>query len=260
MSVKRVPSLLAALLASMTLAGCGGGGGEPATTDTTGEKPDTVDLSVYFLLEGKVWPVRRTVERTPAMAATSLEELLEGPTDEERDELSLATAIPEDAELVSVAVQDGVAQVAFSAPLPNAALAQVVYTLTQFPTVDSVELVEGGVAIPGFDRSDYEDVTPAILVESPRFFEEVGNPVRVTGTANTFEATFQYELADTDGRIVDEGFVTATSGSGTRGTFEFTTKRYEIPFDGVGALFVFELSAEDGSRINLREIPIRMRR
>jgi hypothetical protein len=157
-------------------------------------------------------------------------------------------------------VQDGVAQVAFSTPLPNAALAQVIYTLTQFPSVDSVELLEGGVAIPGFDRSDYEDVTPAILVESPRFFEEVGNPVRVQGTANTFEATFQYELTDTDGRIVDEGFVTATSGSGTRGTFDFTTKRYEVPFDGVGALTVFELSAKDGSRTNLREIPIRMSR
>jgi len=101
-------------------------------------------------------------------------------------------------------------------------------------------------------------LTPAILVESPRYFEAVGNPVRATGTANTFEATFQYELADTDGRIVDQGFVTATSGSGTRGTFDFTTSEYEIPFDGIGALFVFELSAEDGSQTNLREIPVRM--
>jgi germination protein M len=260
-SVQRLLILLAALLAGIALAGCGSDG-EPATTGTTpDEEPAaTIDLSVYFLLEGKVWPVRRTIDRTPAVAAASLEELLEGPTDQERDELSLETAIPDDVEVVSVAVQDGVAQVAFSAPLSNEALAQVVYTLTQFPTVDSVALLEGGVAIPGFERSDYEDVTPAILVESPLAFDEVGNPVRVTGTANTFEATFQYELADTDGRIVDEGFVTATSGSGTRGTFDFTTKRYEIPFDGVGALIVFELSAEDGSRTNLREIPVRMSR
>ncbi|GIU94063.1 MAG: hypothetical protein KatS3mg012_0520 [Gaiellaceae bacterium] len=258
--MKRLPTLLAALVTLVALAGCGGD--EPGTSGRTtdGAPAETLDLSVYFLLEGKVWPVRRTVERTPAVATASLEELLAGPTDEERDELSLSTAIPEDAEVVSLAVQDGVAQVAFSTPLPNAALAQVIYTLTQFPSVDSVELLEGGVAIPGFDRSDYEDVTPAILVESPRFFEEVGNPVRVQGTANTFEATFQYELTDTDGRIVDEGFVTATSGSGTRGTFDFTTKRYEVPFDGVGALTVFELSAKDGSRTNLREIPIRMSR
>ena len=42
-----------------------------------------------------------------------------------------------------------------------------------------------------------------------------------------------------DGRIVDEGFVTATSGSGERGTYDFTTAEVEIPFDGVGALIVF---------------------
>lgn len=97
-----------------------------------------------------------------------------------------------------------------------------------------------------------------MLVESPLPFEEVTGPVTATGTANTFEATFQYELTDTDGRIVDEDFVTATSGSGTRGTFEFTTSDYEIPFDGVGALIVFEISADDGSRRNLVEIPLRM--
>ncbi len=81
-----------------------------------------------------------------------------------------------------------------------------------------------------------------------------------SGTANTFEATFHYELTDTDGRIVDENFVTATSGTGTRGTFEFTTADYDIPFDGVGALIVFERSADDGSRIHIVEIPLRMSR
>jgi hypothetical protein len=88
----------------------------------------------------------------------------------------------------------------------------------------------------------------------------VSSPLRVTGTANTFEATFNYELTDTDGRIVDENFVTATSGSGERGTFDFTTDPFTVPFDGVGSLIVFELSAEDGSRIHLVEIPVRMTR
>ena len=84
------------------------------------------------------------------------------------------------------------------------------------------------------------------------------SPLRVTGTANTFEATFNYELTDTDGLIVDENFVTATSGTGTRGTFDFTTGPFTVPFNGVGALIVFELSAKDGSRINLVEIPLHM--
>ena len=51
--------------------------------------------------------------------------------------------------------------------------------------------------------------------------------------------------------------MTATSGTGTRGTFEFTVP---FEFDGVGELIVFESSAKDGSRINLVEIPLRMTR
>jgi germination protein M len=91
-------------------------------------------------------------------------------------------------------------------------------------------------------------------------FEEVSSPITATGTANTFEATFHYELTDTDGLIVDENFVTATSGSGTRGTFEFTTDEFTVPFDGIGSLIVFERSAEDGSKVNIVEIPLRMSR
>ncbi|MDW8339459.1 MAG: GerMN domain-containing protein, partial [Thermoleophilia bacterium] len=167
----RLPGALALLLAAVVLVGCGG---QREAGDGTGEDGlATRAVSVYFLLDGKVWPVRREVEETPAVASAAIERLLEGPTEEEREELSLESAVPDGTELVSLGVQEGVARVAFSTPLPNEALAQVVYTLTQFPTVDSVELVESGVSVPGFERADFEDVTPAILVESPRFFEEV---------------------------------------------------------------------------------------
>ena len=133
------------------------------------------------------------------------------------------------------------------------ARAQIVYTLTQFPTVESV-VIDGH----SYARADFEEQTPPVLVESPLPFEDVTSPLNVEGTANTFEATFNYELTDTDGLIVDENFVTATSGTGTRGTFDFTTKPFTVPFDGVGSLIVFEPSAEDGSRTKLVEIPLRM--
>jgi len=245
----------------LLLVGCGDGDdGDTGTTGTvtTTEPAETTALSVYFLLEGKVWPVLREVEETDAVAEAALEALLEGPTEEEAQELSFSTAIRDELELESVEVEDGVARVELSAELEGEALAQVVYTASQFPSVETVEVLPESDDRMAHTRGAFETFTPAILVESPRFFEEVGNPVRATGTANTFEANFQYELTDTDGRIVDEGFVTATSGSGERGTFDFTTDEYEIPFDGIGALFVFELSAEDGSRINLVEIPVRM--
>jgi hypothetical protein len=254
---RRALLVLAAVAAGVALVGCGGDDESADTTDTvtTTEPAETTDLRVYWLRDGKVWPTAREVEETQAVAEAALEELLGGPTSVEASDLQVTTAIPEGTNIEAVTIDDGVASVELSAELPEEPLAQVVYTVTQFPTVDSVE-IEGD----SYTRADFEDLTPAILVESPLSFEEVDNPLRATGTANTFEANFQYTLTDTDGLIVDENFVTATSGSGERGTFDFTTAEYEIPFDGVGALIVFELSAEDGSRINLVEIPVRMSR
>ena len=137
--------------------------------------------------------------------------------------------------------------------MADEARAQVVYTLSQFSEIEGVE-IEGQT----LTRADFEDLTPAILVESPLSFGDVTSPLRVTGTANTFEANFSYELTDTDGLIIAEDFVTATSGTGTRGTFELTVP-FEVQFDGVGSLVVFEPSAKDGSRTNLVEIPLRMK-
>ena len=247
---------LALLLAvALLAAGCGNDDGETTDTDTTTTTAptETTELRVYWLLDGKVWPAAREVEPTVAVAESALEELLAGPTEEDLTDLDYTTAIPDGTKILEVTVDDGVAKVELSAELPDEPLAQVVYTLTQFATVESVDIQGNEVT-----RSDFEDVTPAILVESPLAFEEVTSPLHVTGTANTFEANFQYELTDTDGLIVDENFVTATSGTGTRGTFDFTTDEFTVPFDGIGALVVFESSAEDGSRINLVEIPLRM--
>jgi hypothetical protein len=189
-----------------------------------------------------------------AEALAAMTQLLEGPTGQEQSDLQFTTAIPEGTDIESVDIEHGLARVQLHAELSDEALAQAVYTLTQFPTVQSAE-IDG----ESYTRADFEEQTPAILVESPLAFEEVSSPVRATGTANTFEATFQYELTDTDGKIVDENFVTATSGTGTRGTFDFTTDEFTVPFDGIGALIVYELSAEDGTtRLHLREIPLKM--
>jgi hypothetical protein len=132
-------------------------------------------------------------------------------------------------------------------------VAQIVYTLSQFAPTAAVDV--GGRS---YTRADFEDVTPAILVESPLPFQAVSAPLRVTGTANTFEATFEYDLTDPAGTVLAHDFVTATSGSGTRGTFDFT-----IPFEasnGLGKLVVYERSAADGSRTNVVEIPLTLAR
>ena len=208
-------------------------------------------LRVYFLRNGKVQPVAREVPRTKAVASAAFRALLLGPTQAE-ERLGLTEAIP--STFQAVGLTDGVLDLGKTTPLTRAALAQIVYTLTQFPTVHAVQL--NGKR---YTRADFEDFTPAILVESPLPFETVRSPLRARGTANTFEATFEYDLTDPEGKIVAHHFVTATSGSGTRGTFDFT-----VPFttdrSGLGELIVYEISAEDGSRIHLVEIPIRLAR
>jgi germination protein M len=251
-------SLVAVAIAvALVAAGCGGDDDALTTTDTTTTTApaETTEVRVYWLRDGKVWPALREVDTTGGVANAALADLLLGPTEQEQTELDLTTAIPDAGEDAEATIEDGLATVELDVQLVDEGLAQVVYTLTQFPTVERVEIQERIVT-----RADFEDFTPAILVESPLSFQEVSSPLRATGTANTFEANFNYQLTDTDGRIVDESFVTATSGTGTRGTFDFTTDPFTVPFDGVGSLIVFELSAEDGSRINLVEIPVRMTR
>lgn len=254
------------LIALLALAGCGGGGGTSygdttsaettATTQTTETTPpETTILRVYMLLDGKVQPVSRELPKTEAVARAALEQLLAGPSTANR-ELGLESALPAGVEIERVVIEDGKARVRVSKHLAGDAMAQVVYTLTQFPTVRrgvEVEMPDGTVLV---DREDFETYTPQILVESPLPYETVSSPIHATGTANTFEATFQYEVVGPDGTILDKNFVTATSGTGQRGTFDFTTK----PFDatGDGALVVFEYSAKDGSRIHEVRIPVQL--
>ena len=80
------------------------------------------------------------------------------------------------------------------------------------------------------------------------------SPFHVSGTANTFEATFQLELR-TGGRLLEKQTVTASSGSGVRGTFD-ATFRYSVPEETRGELRAYELSAESGEPINTVTVPI----
>jgi hypothetical protein len=254
--------IVAIVVGALVLAGCGGGGTETVTvtktvtttrTDTT-PLPGETTVRVYFLRDGKVAAVGRTIPRTRAVAAAALEALLDGPTQDERA-LGLTSALSK-GELPTVSIEDGRATLTFGDEgkvtfVSKAGLAQLVYTVTQF---DSVKSVKAGPEI--YTRSKLEEFTPAILVESPLPFEHVVAPLRVFGTANTFEATFEYELEDPDGKVVKKGFTTATSGSGVRGTFDFTIP-FEVAKPGLGQLRVFERSAADGSRTNIVEIPVR---
>jgi hypothetical protein len=261
---------VACAVAVLALAGCSSGG-----DDTTVVAPETTTLRIYLARGEKVGVSTREVERTPAVAAAAMRELLAGPDADDRAG-GLDTQIPEGTELRSVSVADGTATVDLSREFESGGgsasmlmrVAQVVHTLTQFPTVERVAFRiegedvdaiggEGVVVSPPVDRADFEDQAPAILVESVGPGDELTSPARVRGTANTFEATLNLRLLDADGEVLHDDFATATSGTGTRGTFDVTI---EFDAQGPGTLVAYEHSAEDGSEINVVEIPVELRR
>lgn len=240
----------------------------------TTEPEDVTEVRAYFLHDEKVGPVAREATGVN-VASDALTGLLEGPSADEA-EVGFSTAIPDGTKLLGVDISDGLATVDLSQEFGTGGgslsmmgrVAQVVFTLTQLPTVDSVAFSIEGQPVTALGgeglvldhpqtRADWEDLSPAILVESPLPFAEVTSPLQVTGTANTFEAVFQLNVTDGEGLIVYDKAEMATSGTGTRGTFDVTAT-FDVPRPGQGAVIVFELSAKDGSQINIVEIPVRI--
>jgi|SRR5680860_304439 len=290
-----VPVLVALALA---IIGCGGGDevgdvgvfsvpsqttttvGESTThvdDDTTTAGDETMTVNVYYTLDlREMCTVTRVVPKSQEVGAAAMKALLEGPTAEER-EAGILTNIPEGTTFLGLTVEDGLATVDLSneyasdgAIFPRIVrLAEVVFTLTQFPTVDAVNFKLDGQPIGAFgdegffldhplDRSEYEDLSPAILVESPTRDATVTSPLHVTGTANVFEGAFRINLVDWDGLIIADHAVAATPGTGTHGTFDVTIP-FMIDRPGRGALIVFAESPRDGSQINAVEIPLQLK-
>ncbi len=218
-------------------------------TTTVTAPPTQSTVRVYFLRNGRVAPVARNVT-PPAVAAGALEQLAAGPNAREAAEglTSAAANAP-----TNVTITNGIATLDLPS-MSHAGLAQVVYTLTQFPTVHGVRGTRSLGDTPPLMRADFEDVTPAILVESPLPGETVTSPLRVQGTANTFEATFDVEIRNSSGVRIAWRFVTATSGSGTRGTFDTTISFPHT--SGPITLVAYEPSAANGKPIHVARIPL----
>jgi germination protein M len=279
--VKTQRIALAATLALLVLLAAGCDGDEeaapPPETTTPGETtPDPgsgeTTFAVYLLRDGKITALRRSVASTPAVARASLEALLAGPNGDEKSD-GLATAIPEGTMLRDLSVADGVATVDLSGEFDDGGgsasmlgrVAQVVATVTQFPTIkrvafrldgEPVQAIggEGVVVDPPIGRKAIEQQSPQILIESPLPEDTVTSPIRLRGTANVFEATVSIEVRDDTGKVVYEGFTTATSGTGTRGTFDTTVQLPDL--EGPIEIVAFEASAEDGRPLHVAKVPV----
>jgi spore germination protein GerM len=261
---------------------------EPTTTTlatTTSTDTEVAGQTVYFLLEelnvddGSPGPYLVPVYREAPVPENALEAsirlLLEGPSADETSGIPpISTAIPEGTTLLGVVVEGVTATVDLSGEFDDgggsfgmfARLAQVVYTVTRAAEVDEVVFsIDGepvtvfsaeGIELDGAQqRNDYYDLLPPIFVDSPAWGQPVTSPIQVQGLSNVFEAVSQVMLTDDDGEPLYEDDVMATCGTGCWGEWQ-TEISYAVDREQFGALIVWEFSAEDGSRINIREYPV----
>lgn len=96
---------------------------------------------------------------------------------------------------------------------------------------------------------------PAIVVESPLPGDELFSPITVRGTADVFEASVSIRILDANGQVLAAINTQASCGSGCRGTFS-SPLAFFTPVRQPGTIEVFEVSAQDGSAINVVSIPI----
>lgn len=250
--------MIATALMAVVLIGANVGGLASAQSGTT--------LRLYFLVDGQIAATTRTIDAGKTPAAAALRALFDGPAVNELA-IGLRTALPAglsteqplslDSTSKTITVSLPSIFTSDSADVEARRTAQIVYTLTQFPTVESVSFVVDGKPYQPLDgagqrvnhavtRADYEKLVPAILVESVT----AGNPLHVEGSANVFEAQFSYVLYDANNHRIASGPITATSGTGTRGTFAADIS-YDVKASQTGTFVAYEQSAKDGSTINL---------
>jgi immunoglobulin-like protein involved in spore germination len=208
---------LAAVLV-LGAAGCGSTttSSAPPTISVRVETTPTMALTVFRADGGTLHAEVKHVPQTQGVAAAAL--------------AALGVDAP-------VAISGGTATVEL-AKAPNDEVAGIVYTLTQFPSVQKVDVA--GRA--GLTRDDFAGFLDPISIEAPAAGARVPTTFHVTGTASVFEATFVVQLVR-DGKVLTKQTVTASEGAPGRGAFDATFTA--TPGDLV--VTAFAPSAADGT-------------
>lgn len=172
----------------------------------------------------------------------------------------LTNLVPDGTSLLGIEVIDGVLRIDLSPEATNNPGAgaeaeqtfqqMLAHTGAQFPTVDRVQVVVAGETVDSLwghvDWSQPFEPDPFLL--SPIIIEDAdgsAGTIRLSGTANVFEATVELVLTDDTGVVVEQTFATASCGTGCRGDFDASfeglqpgrytvTAREPDPSDGEG--------------------------
>ncbi len=245
----------------------------PTSPSTVPGTAQTVTVEVWFTKGETLYESKRTQSFTVAVGRAALTALLAGPSAEE-EAAGLASSVPTGTQLLGLSIVDGIATVDLSGGFDSGGgslsermrLAQVVYTISQFPTVQGVDFRLDGQPVTAFSgegivldhpqtRTDYQDLLPAIVVDGPVIGASVSSPVAISGTADVFEAMVSYRILDENGKIVAQGTTMASCGTGCRGDFSVHVS-YVVAHDQRGTIELFEASAKDGSPTNVVDVPV----
>lgn len=155
----------------------------PEATTSTTAVPSEANITVYFVDEtGRAVPVERTTSQT-GVARAAVEALIAGPNRSEAA-AGLSTLFPADSLLLGIRVEDGTAFVDMSLEFAGGGgsasvlgrLAQLVYTLTEFDSIERVRLLLDGQQVSTFSGEGVDvsrpltraDFTGAVPLASER--------------------------------------------------------------------------------------------
>jgi hypothetical protein len=127
---------------------------------------------------------------------------------------------------------------------------------TPTPSAPTPTATTGPTATSEPTRTPVDHGPPGpIEVTEPARGATVTSPVTISGTADVFEATVSIRILDTTNNTLAETVTTATCGTGCRGDYTIDVP-FSVSTPQPGVIQVFEVSAKDGSMINIVRIPV----
>ncbi|MBI2704315.1 MAG: GerMN domain-containing protein [Actinobacteria bacterium] len=260
--LRRLTFLLIAIALSACTAGTSPSSatrGAPATTapGRGGALPAAPGVILYYLRNGVVAAGQR-VQTTGDARVEAVQALTKDLSDVDKA-AGLQNAMPTNVIVNKFTVENGTATIDLSRTFETRdtqqQVAQVVYTLTQFPEIKKVKFLidtqdNGATGVPPIGRDDLPArFSPDVLLDSPSPGLSTSAVIKVSGDVNAQFSSFPYRVEDAFGQELTTGTIAVKFGTG-RKRFDQTIEA-PGPFSG-GATFVVDPpagSSQPGYRV-----------